>query len=227
MRTNINEIDFEPYRGSLAHKAFRFDDSKGNRYPLSGCGAFYSCAIDRFYCDTKNILSSELFGRLNYKTQVFSDYQTIAGTRNRMRHTLEVFNIGETIAHVLGLNVNLIKAISLAHDVGYCALGRGGVLALSEIAEEKFCHEVTGVAFLQAFEKLNLSWEVLEGVLLHSRGAGSLEVNPEFPLEYGVIPFADKIAILSDFDDGLVRGFFAENQLPKELFALGRSLEER
>ena len=160
------------------------------------------------------------FRRLEAKTQVFtrrfSDH-----FRNRLTHTLEVSQIARTIAAQLGLNVDLVEALALVHDVGHPPFGHAGEKALDAAMREHglfFDHNLHALRIVEdfelryaAFRGLNLTFEVREGIIKHSRDY-SADQFPELaeylldqrpPLEAQLIDLADEIAYdTADLDDG-------------------------
>jgi dGTPase len=166
--------------------------------------------------DRDRIVHCEAFRKLEYKTQVFSifegDYY-----RTRLTHTLEVAQLARTIGRNLRLNEDLIEAIALAHDLGHPPFGHAGEQALNKIMEKQggFNHNKRSFEIVTKYEKrypdfdgLNLSREVLVGILKHETQydmAGISEKYPEGPsLEARVVDCADSLAYLNhDVDDGL------------------------
>jgi dGTPase len=178
--------------------------------------------------DRDRIIHSAAFRRLEYKTQVFviheGDYY-----RTRLTHTLEVAQIARTIAYALRLNIDLVEAIALAHDLGHTPFGHSGEDALDELMRQHggFNHNLQGLRVVDVLEErypdfsgLNLSWEVREGIVKHSsafdRAACTSELNPdESPtLETQVVDIADEIAYDNhDLDDGLTSGMIGDQDL--------------
>lgn len=163
-------------------------------------------AMDPYLVDSDvKIPGSKGFRRLSEKTQVMtSPWNGLV--RNRNSHTMEVVGIATTISSILGLNVNLARAISIGHDIGHVPFGHAGEDFLSKKAEKEFNHEVFGVVLAQKVERigkgLNLTHQTLSGILYHSRGSGALTVNKEMSPEAVVVMYADKFAyITADFND--------------------------
>ncbi len=179
-----------------------------------------------FQRDRDRIIHSKAFRRLKHKTQVFlapeSDHY-----RTRLTHTLEVAQIARTIARALKLNEDLTEAIALGHDLGHTPFGHAGERALQELASFGFTHFEQSVRVCTSIEKkgegLNLTKEVLDGILCHTRGQDS------FTLEGRIIRFADRIAYINhDIDDAVRAGIITENDLPKSATDfLGKSKSER
>lgn len=162
--------------------------------------------LDPFVVDSDvKIPGSKAFRRLSNKTQVMtSPWNGLV--RNRNSHSMEVVGIATPVSSILGLNVNLTRAIAIGHDIGHVPFGHIGEDFLSQVLGEEFNHEVYGVVVAQKVERrgqgLNLTHQVLSGILHHSRGAGSLTVNKEMSPEAIVVMYADKIAYLvADYND--------------------------
>lgn len=176
--------------------------------------------------DRDRILHSKAFRRLKHKTQVFL---APAGDhyRTRLTHTLEVAQIGRTIAKALRLNQDLTEAIALGHDLGHTPFGHAGEDALNSICSEGFTHYEQSVRVVEVLEKkgagLNLTWEVRDGILNH-RTAG----NPS-TLEGKIIRLSDKIAYINhDIDDAIRGGILSEDMLPSDCTdVLGHSVRAR
>lgn len=188
-----------------------------------------------FQKDRDRIVYSNAFRRLKHKTQVFlsplGDHY-----RTRLTHTLEVSEIARTIARALRLNEDLAEAIALGHDLGHTPFGHGGEVVLKEIYSEKFSHGEQSVRVIDVLEDhgqgLNLTFEVRDGILQHSKGYGAVvpnEIN-EMPVtvEGRVVRFADIMAYLNhDLDDAIRSGVIDRNQVPRECVeTLGRSHSE-
>ena len=190
---------------------------------------------DAFQRDRDRVIHSISFRRLRHKTQVFvapdGDH-----FRVRLTHSLEVAQIGRTIARALGLNEDLTEAICLAHDIGHPPFGHAGEDALKEALAEQggFDHNGHTLRVLTAIERpyplwdgLNLSWECLEGLAKHNgpvrhpgwamRAADDghpLALNTWPSLEAQVAAIADDIAYDNhDIDDGLRAGLLTMEQL--------------
>ena len=165
----------------------------------------------KFQRDRDRIIHSKAFRRLKHKTQVF----IISGDhyRTRMTHSLEVSQIGRTIARSLRLNEDLTEAIAMGHDVGHTPFGHSGEAALNRLTGH-FAHNEQSLRVLQELEKggrgLNLTREVQDGILHHS---GS--VMP-FTLEGRIVHWADRIAYLChDFDDSMRANILTADDLPE------------
>ena len=165
-----------------------------------------------FQRDRDRIIHSKSFRRMKHKTQVFlspgGDHY-----RTRLTHTLEVAQIGRTIARSLYLNEDLVEAIALGHDLGHTPFGHVGERALSKYTTKPFCHNEQSIRVVERLEKngkgLNLTWEVRDGILNHrSRCVPAT-------LEGKIVRLSDKIAYVNhDIDDGIRAGILTEDMLP-------------
>ena len=169
-----------------------------------------------FQRDRDRILHCNSFRRLKHKTQVYiapmGDHY-----RTRMTHTLEVAQIGRTMARALRLNEDLVEAIALGHDLGHTPFGHVGEQALQETAGH-FEHNEQSVRIVETLEKegegLNLTEEVKDGILNH---CGHLQAHT---LEGAIIKYADRIAYLChDYDDAENMGLIGESDLPDDVRA--------
>ena len=176
--------------------------------------------------DRDRIVHSKAFRRLKHKTQVFispkGDHY-----RTRLTHTLEVSQISRTVARALKLNEDLTEAIALAHDLGHTPFGHAGESALNSIHKGGFKHYIHGVRVLSRIEKegkgLNLTEEVLNGVLCHTKG------EEAFTVEGKIIRICDKIAYINhDIEDSIRAGILSIEKIPsKFLEAFGHRYSER
>ena len=171
--------------------------------------------------DRDRVIHSAAFRRLEYKTQVFVNHEGDY-YRTRLTHTIEVAQIARTIAGALRLNVDLVEAIALAHDLGHTPFGHAGEDALSEIMrpEGGFNHNAQGLRVVDVLEQrypdfpgINLTWEVREGIVKHSSAFDKAGMIKEFSkaeqptLETQIVDIADEIAYDNhDIDDGLTSG---------------------
>ena len=182
-----------------------------------------------FQRDRDRIVHCEAFRLLEYKTQVFvndaGDY-----FRTRLTHTLEVAQIGRTLARALGLNEDLVEAICLAHDLGHPPFGHAGEDILNQLMADwgGFNHNHQSFRVLTKLERrypkwhgLNLSAETLEGVAKHeteydiSHLAG-IETKTGASLEAQIANIADELAYNAhDLDDGLQAGLIRVEQLQR------------
>ncbi len=207
---------------SLAPYGLRSKDSKGRAYPEDE--PEYRTAFQR---DRDRILHTTAFRRLEYKTQVFINYEGDY-YRTRLTHTLEVAQIGRTIARALGANEDLIEAICLAHDLGHPPFGHSGEVALNRLMKDHggFDHNKQSLRIVTKLEKrytdfpgLNLTWEVREGIVKHETEydvSDASEYNPELRghLEAQIANVADELAYTAhDLDDGLRSGIITPKML--------------
>jgi dGTPase len=190
---------------------------------------------DAFQRDRDRIIHSISFRRLRHKTQVFvapdGDH-----FRVRLTHSLEVAQIGRTIARALGLNEDLTEALCLAHDIGHPPFGHSGEEALKAAMAEAggFDHNAHTLRTLVRLERpyplfdgLNLTWETLEGLAKHNGPVAQApwalaEIDAEFPLDLAghasleaqIAALADDIAYDNhDIDDGLRAGLIDLEEL--------------
>jgi len=177
-----------------------------------------------FQRDRNRIVYCKAFRRLKYKTQVFL---SPAGDhyRTRLTHTLEVAEIARTLGRALFLNEDLLEAIALGHDLGHPPFGHAGEAVLAELVPGGFSHARQSLRMVDVLERegvgLNLTFEVRDGILKHSKGYG--EVLPSngkgLPVtaEGRVVRYADIIAYLAhDLDDAIRGGVIGENDIPEE-----------
>ena len=202
---NIREMKEKNESEKLSEFACRSAESEGRAIKEEPCD-IRTC----FERDRDRILHSKAFRRLMHKTQVFISPEG-DHYRTRLTHTLEVSQIARTIASALNLNENLTEAIALGHDLGHTP----------------FEHNKQSVRVVSKIEKngegLNLSKEVLDGILNH-RGKGKPKT-----LEGKIVQISDKIAYVNhDIEDAIRAGIISEGMLPKnEIELLGRSAKER
>jgi dGTPase len=175
-----------------------------------------------FQRDRDRIIHSKAFRRLKHKTQVFvaplgDHYVT------RLTHTLEVSQIARTISRALNLNEDLTEAIALGHDLGHTPFGHIGEEVLNELCPGGFKHNEQSLRVVDSLERngqgLNLSWEVRDGILKHSKGqarilgAGWEDVGT---LEGQVCKMADVVAYVNhDVDDAIRSSLLKESDLPE------------
>ena len=163
-----------------------------------------------FQRDRDRILHSKAFRRLKHKTQVFlSPFDD--HFRTRLTHTLEVSQIGRSIARALDMNEDLTEAIALGHDLGHTPFGHCGEGVLNELIEGGFHHNIQSVRVVEVLEDLNLCRETVDGILTHTWG-----YEPKTP-EAQIVQLADKIAYINhDIEDSIRAGIIAESDLPKD-----------
>ncbi|MGB6895729.1 MAG: deoxyguanosinetriphosphate triphosphohydrolase [Dehalococcoidia bacterium] len=177
-----------------------------------------------FQRDRDRILHCKAFRRLNHKTQVFI---APAGDHfvTRLTHTLEVAQIARTIARALNLNEDLTEAIALGHDIGHTPFGHAGEEALAELLPEGFRHNEQSLRVVEKLEKggqgLNLTWEVREGILKHSKAREDILAESRGvadTLEGQVVRVADSVAYLNhDIADAIRAGLLGEGDLPERV----------
>lgn len=177
-----------------------------------------------FQRDRDRIIHSKSFRRLKHKTQVFiapeGDH-----FRTRLTHTLEVAQIGRTIARALRLNEDLVEAIALGHDLGHTPFGHTGERVLNELHPNGFNHNKQSIRVIDLLEHsenrvgLNLTYEVREGIIKHSGQELSCT------LEGQIVKYADRIAYINhDIDDAIRANIIKDDDLPKECVEiLGKS----
>jgi dGTPase len=216
---NIREMLEQDERARLSPHAKLSSETKGRENKEEECEIRPAYQHDR-----DSILHSKSFRRLKHKTQVF-----LAPTgdhyRTRLTHTLEVSQIARTMAKSLRLNEDLTEAIALGHDLGHTSFGHAGEAVLNEIFSGGFSHPEQSLRVVDVLEKdgkgLNLSYEVRDGILKHSKGEGEIISNdPRFmpeTLEGQLVRIADIIAYVNhDIDDALRAGLIAYKDLPEE-----------
>jgi dGTPase len=186
--------------------------------------------------DRDRLLHCKSFRRLKGKTQVF-----LAPTgdhyRNRLTHTLEVAQVGRSIARALRLNEMLVEAMVMGHDLGHTPFGHAGERVLSEAVEGGFHHVQQSLRVVEVLEKdgagLNLTAEVRDGILRHSKGRGGVLMrgsgSKALTLEAEIVRLADIIAYVNhDLDDAERAGILTEADVPPAIrAALGGRHSER
>ncbi len=168
-----------------------------------------------FERDRDRIYHSKAFRRLKHKTQVFLNPEGDHFV-TRLTHTLQVTQIGRSLAAALGLNEALTEAICLGHEVGHPPFGHTGEEALSPYVEGDWRHSEQSVRVLEVLEPTNLSWEVLDGIRAHT---WSVEPGPA-TAEGMLCRFADRIAYLvHDMADAMRAGILSPADLPPSTLA--------
>jgi dGTPase len=172
--------------------------------------------------DRDRIVHCKAFRRLKHKTQVFlapeGDHY-----RTRLTHVLEVTQIARTIAKSLRLNEVLTEAMGLGHDLGHSAFGHAGEAALNKLVRGGFDHYRQSVRVVEKLEDLNLTVEVRDGILKHSKGEKGelLRKRPKaraLTLEGDIVRISDIIAYVNhDIDDGIRAGLIREDDIPKDI----------
>lgn len=197
--------------------------SKGRIRPEEECGVRTCFQVDR-----DRILHCKSFRRLKYKTQVFLSPEG-DHYRTRLSHTLEVAQIARTVARALGLNEDLTEAIALGHDLGHTPFGHAGERVLNRLVPGGFRHVRQSLRVVDLLERdgrgLNLTSEVRNGIVCHSKGEGPL-VDPDPALrpatcEGEVVRLSDLVAYVNhDLDDALRGNLVRPDDLPAELIAV-------
>lgn len=230
-------MDFDAH---LAPYAAHSSRSRGRRHPEPPPGS-----RSQFQRDRDRIIHSTAFRRLEYKTQVFLNHEGDL-FRTRLTHSIEVAQIGRTLARSLRLNEDLVEATALAHDLGHTPFGHVGQDVLNECMKDYggFEHNLQSLRVVDqleehygAFDGLNLTFETREGILKHcsltnARQLGELgqrfidKTQPS--LEAQLTNLADEIAYNNhDIDDGLRSGLLTMAQMEEvELFARHRRAVE-
>ena len=198
----------------------------------NSCGRQFAakqCSIRTvFQHDRDRILHSKSFRRLKDKTQVFLSPEG-DHYRTRLTHTLEVAQVARTISRALCLNEDLTEAIALGHDLGHTPFGHVGERVLNRLVPEGFRHVQQSLRVVDLLEKdgrgLNLTHEVRDGILKHSKGQGGLltpdENSRAQTLEGQVVRLADIIAYVShDLDDALRGEVIVDTDLPRDITAV-------
>jgi len=181
-----------------------------------------------FQRDRDRIVHSKTFRRLQHKTQVFLS-PTGDHYRTRLTHVLEVSQIARTIANALCLNEPLVEAIALGHDLGHTPFGHAGEATLNELHPGGFKHYTHSLRVVDCLENdgkgLNLTYEVRDGIVHHSKGTG--DIIPKEPgklaetLEGQVVRLADIIAYVNhDLDDAMRARIITEDDLPGPILAV-------
>ena len=207
---------------NLAPYGCRSKNTRGRFYPDDEPD--YRTVFQR---DRDRVLHTTAFRRLEYKTQVFINYEGDY-YRTRLTHTLEVTQIGRTLARALGANEDLVEAICLAHDLGHPPFGHSGETTLARLMRDDggFEHNKQSLRIVTKLENrypefpgLNLSWEVLEGMVKHETEydrSDAHDFNPDVRgnMEAQIANVADELAYTAhDLDDGLRSGMIYPEML--------------
>lgn len=217
----------------------RKDLEKTEEHRLALCGVRSKASKGRAYLDKEpdyrtafqrdrdRVLHTTAFRRLEYKTQVFINFEGDY-FRTRLTHTLEVAQVGRTIARTLGANEDLVEAICLAHDLGHSPFGHAGEYTLRKLTKDfgGFDHNKQSLRIVTELEQrypefpgLNLTWEVREGMVKHESEydiSDAREFNPDLRgnLETQICNVADELAYTThDLDDGLRSGMITPQML--------------
>jgi dGTPase len=230
--SSIREQLEQRERDILAPQAAKSADSRGRLRPDTE-----DAIRPAFQRDRDRIIHCKAFRRLKHKTQVFFA-PTGDHYRTRLTHTLEVSQIGRSIAKVLRLNEELTEAIALGHDLGHTPFGHAGERVINELVPGGFNHYEQSLRIVDLLEHggqgLNLTWEVRDGIARHSKGKSGMPVgaDPEHrasTIEGQIARVADIIAYVNhDIDDAVRAGLLREEELPRaQIEVLGRSSSER
>lgn len=209
---------------ALAPYAIKSRDSKGREHPEEE--ATYRTAFQR---DRDRILHTTAFRRLEYKTQVFVNYEGDY-YRTRLTHTLEVTQIGRSLSRAFGANEDLVEAICLSHDLGHPPFGHSGEKILNELMEDHggFDHNKQSLRIITKLESrypdwrgLNPTYELREGIVKHETeydlsdaSAEGFDPAKRGGLEAQIANVADELAYNAhDLDDGLRAGLLIPEQL--------------
>ena len=224
---------------SLGRLRFPVDQTRGRRYPEPP-----HPYRNEFQRDRDRIIHSRAFRRLENKTQVFpagiSDH-----FRNRLTHTIEVSQVARTVASALGLDEDLTEALALGHDVGHPPFAHAGEEELDRQMRQfgdRFDHNLHALRIVESFEHryarfpgLNLTFEVREGIVKHSRdfARGEDPALDEYlpglrpPLEAQLIDLADEVAYnTSDLDDAFTAGLLSIRDVRDAAPEFGSRYEE-
>lgn len=211
---------------ALSPYAARSAESRGRETPLEP-----SPVRTEFQRDRDRIIHCKAFRRLKHKTQVF-----IAPVGDhfvtRLTHTLEVAQIARTIARALNLNEDLAEAAALAHDIGHGPFGHAGEQALADVVPEGFRHAEQSLRVVEKLERLNLTWEVRDGIVNSSKMREDImgeAWGTPVTLEGQIVKLSDAVAYMNhDIGDAIRAGLITEEELPREVSeTLGRRHSER
>jgi dGTPase len=220
--SSINETINERLRQLeelMSPYASRTSSSRGREHPEPPAPLHTPFQIDR-----DRIIHTKAFRRLKHKTQVF-----IAPTGDhyvtRLTHTLEVAQVGRTIARALNLNEDLVEAMAMGHDLGHTPFGHVGEETLNKLSEFGFAHSAQSLRIVETLENdgrgLNLTWEVRQGIVSHSKPQGDFmasEDTKSLTLEAQICRIADAVAYLNhDIADASRAGILDVDDLPQEV----------
>ncbi len=214
---NAKEMLYAREREFMSTHACLSENTKGRQFPMPE-----DAIRTEFQRDRDRIIHSKAFRRLMHKTQVFlcpeDDHY-----RTRLTHTLEVTQISRTIARSLRLNEDLAEAIAMGHDLGHTPFGHAGERLLDRKCSFGFSHAAQSLRVVDHNEKLNLTFEVRNGILCHSGK------DKPVTLEGRIVRIADRIAYLNhDIDDACRGGIISEDDIPLMLRnTLGYTSSER
>ena len=205
-KDTVKAMICEKERTTLCAQACLSVNSRGRDYPISE-----DDMRTDFQRDRDRIVHSKAFRRLMHKTQVFlapeDDHY-----RTRLTHTLEVTQIARTIARSLSLNEDLAEAIALGHDLGHSPFGHAGERVLMKCFSSDYTHYKQSLRVVEDLEKLNLTYEVRNGIVTHA--------GPEWSdtLEGRAVRYADRIAYINhDIDDAIRAKVLSPTDIPVPL----------
>lgn len=205
----IREMLCERENQILSPYAAHADLSKGREIKIEPCSL-----RTEFQRDRDRITHSKAFRRLMYKTQVFLSPEA-DHYRTRLTHTLEVTQIARTIARALNLNEDLCEAIGLGHDLGHTPFGHAGERVLQRCYDKNFSHNAQSLRVADKLEKLNLTFEVRDGIANHV-----WKENP-CTLEGRIVQYSDRIAYINhDIDDACRAGVMKESDIPESILSV-------
>src|ERR1700752_2572375 len=224
---------------NLALVAMDVNRSRGRRWPEPK-----HPYRDEYARDRDRVIHSRAFRRLEAKTQVFTTRYS-DHFRNRLTHTIEVAQIARTVAQALGLNTELAEALALVHDIGPPPFGHAGEASLNELMSDygdRFDHNLHALRIVEKFEQryldfpgLNLTFEVREGIIKHSRQYSAVDfpqlseylLDLQPPLEAQLIDCVDEIAHnTADLDDALEAELLDLSALCREVPIFGQAFAE-
>jgi dGTPase len=215
----------------LAPQATFADQGRGRKSPEDPCPVRTD-----FQRDRDRVIHTKAFRRLTHKTQVFLSPEG-DHYRTRITHTLEVSQIARTIARGLRLNEDLTEAIALGHDLGHTPFGHAGEATLDDLVPGGFSHYQQSLRVVDLLERdgagLNLTHEVRNGIVRHSKGKGPiLTRDPQrlpYTLEGQVVRLSDLIAYVNhDLDDALRARIIDPGALPRPVVeTLGPTIRAR
>jgi dGTPase len=214
---NLREQREKLEQETLCERATKSAETRGRNHPQQKCDV-----RTEFQKDRDKITHSKAFRRLMHKTQVFISPER-DHYRTRLTHTLETAQISRTVARALRLNEDLTEARALGHDLGHTPFGHTGEDALNSIMPDGFRHNEQSVRIVDVLENLNLTHEVIDGILNHRTVC-----NPATP-EGRIVQICDKIAYMNhDVDDAIRAKILEESDLPAEVSqTLGRTPSQR
>lgn len=218
---NVKKFLEEKEQQYLSKYATLSKNSKGREKEISPCNL-----RSEFQRDRDKILHCKSFRRLKHKTQVFLSPEG-DHYRTRLTHTLEVSQIGRTIARALRLNEDLVEAIALGHDLGHTPFGHAGERKLNELVKGGFIHSKQSRRVVELLENngagLNLTYEVRDGIGNHRYH------DTPATLEGEIVKYADRFAYINhDIEDARRGGVITDSDLPKDCVeVLGDSKSKR